>query len=187
MDQPYVPNLSHCGIFCRDLVVMKAFYCGVFDLQETDRGEGFTFPFTILFLSGRHDQHHQLVLASSRAPGSKSTVMQLSFKVQTIEHLREARKRALALGATKMRGLNHGNAISIYCMDPEDNTVEVYLDTPWYVAQPHGDPLNLDQDDSEIWAETERIVRSDPTFMPVEEWSKRFQDRHSIAQGGFHG
>ena len=27
-----------------------------------------------------------------------------------------------------------------YFMDPEENLVEVYLDTPWYVAQPHGDP-----------------------------------------------
>jgi len=174
MDQPYLPNLSHFGIFCRDLDVMKAFYCGVFDLQETDRGQGFTFPFTIVFLSGRGDQHHQLVLASSRGAESPSTVMQLSFKVDTLAHLREARRRALALGATKMRGLNHGNAISIYCADPEDNTVEVYIDTPWYVSQPHGDPLDLDRDDDAIWAETERIVRADPSFMPVSEWSARF-------------
>lgn len=177
MNQPYAPNLSHCGIFCRDLAVMKAFYCGTFDMQETDRGEGFTFPFTIVFLSGRGDQHHQLALASSRGADSPSTVMQLSFKVQTLDHLREARRRALSLGATKMRGLNHGNAISIYCMDPEDNTVEVYLDTPWYVSQPHGDPLDLDQDDDAIWAETERIVRTDPSFMPVSEWTARFVQR----------
>ena len=105
--------------------------------------------------------------------------MQLSFKVQTIDHLREAGARALALGATRMRGLNHGNAISIYCMDPEENTVEVYLDTPWYVSQPHGDPLDLDQSDEAIWAETERIVRTDPSFMPVSEWSARFAQRAS--------
>lgn len=177
MDQPYTPTLSHCGIFCRDLEVMKAFYCGTFDMQETDRGEGHTFRFEIVFLSGRSDQHHQLVLASSRGVDSPSTVMQLSFKVQTLDHLRQARRRALSLGATRMRGLNHGNAISIYCMDPEDNTVEVYLDTPWYVSQPHGDPLDLDQEDAAIWAETERIVRTDPSFMPVSEWSARFAQR----------
>lgn len=183
MDQPYTPSLSHCGIFCRDLAVMKAFYCGTFDMQETDRGEGFTFPFTIVFLSGRADQHHQLVLASSRGADSPSTVMQLSFKVQTLGHLREARRRAIALGATQMRGLNHGNAISIYCRDPEENTVEVYLDTPWYVSQPHGDPLDLDQDDDAIWAETERIVRTDPSFMPVSEWAARFAQRDAALRG----
>jgi catechol 2,3-dioxygenase-like lactoylglutathione lyase family enzyme len=187
MDTSYQPNLSHCGIFCRDVETMKRFYCGVFDMQETDRGVGFTFPFTIVFLSGRNDQHHQLALASSRGPDSPSTVMQLSFKVQTIAHLREARQRALALGATKMRGLNHGNALSIYCLDPEDNTVEVYLDTPWYVSQPHGDPLDIDLDDAAIWADTERIVRNDPSFMPVAEWGLRFAARNAAAQAALRG
>jgi len=50
--------------------------------------------------------------------------------------------------------------------------VEVYLDTPWYVSQPHGDPLDLDKPDQVIWDETEAIVRADPTFKPVETWSK---------------
>jgi catechol-2,3-dioxygenase len=99
-------------------------------------------------------------------------VMQLSFKVDTLDEVREAKRRALAKGATRMRGLNHGNAISIYFMDPEENTVEVYLDTPWYVSQPHGDPLDLDKPDQVIWDETEAIVRADPTFKPVETWSK---------------
>ena len=184
MDPTYSPNLAHCGIFCRDIEKMVQFYCEVFDMQVTDRGVGFTFPFTIVFLSGRGDQHHQLVLASSRAPDSPSTVMQLSFKVQTLAHLREARTRSLALGATRMRGLNHGNALSIYCMDPEDNTVEVYLDTPWYVSQPHGDPLDIDQDDAAIWLDTERIVRTDPSFMPAEEWRRRFEARGAAARAG---
>jgi catechol 2,3-dioxygenase len=100
--------------------------------------------------------------------------MQLSFKVDSLENLREARSRALHNGATRMRNLNHGNALSIYFMDPEDNLVEVYLDTPWYVAQPHGDSLNLDKSDDEIWAETEVIVKNDPTFKPVEKWSAEF-------------
>jgi catechol 2,3-dioxygenase len=95
--------------------------------------------------------------------------------VQTLEELRNARQRALDNGADAMRGLNHGNALSIYYRDPEGNTVEVYLDTPWYVSQPHGDPLDLDVDDDQIWAETERICRSDPTFMPIDEWRSKFQ------------
>ncbi|BEU97841.1 VOC family protein [Acidovorax sp. DW039] len=177
MNAAYSANLAHCGIFCRDLDVMKAFYTSVFDMQETDRGQGVTFRFDIIFLSGREDQHHQLALASGRAADAPSTVMQLSFKVKTLDDLREARRRALAHGATGMRGLNHGNALSIYCLDPEENTVEVYLDTPWYVSQPHGDPLDLDQDDATLWAQTEKLVRADPSFMPAAEWSARFVQR----------
>ena len=76
-----------------------------------------------------------------------------------------------------MKGLSHGNALSIYFADPEQNTVEVYLDTPWYVAQPHGDPLDLDKSDEEIWAEVEKVVKADPTFKPVDEWSNDFKSK----------
>lgn len=182
MTTAYRPHLSHFGVFCQDIERMKAFYCGVFDMQETDRGVGFTFPFTIVFLSGNQEQHHQLALASGRAPDSPSTIMQISFKIETLADLREGRRRALDLGATGMRGLNHGNALSVYCKDPEGNTVEIYLDTPWYVSQPHGDPLDLELDDEAIWQETERIVRADPSFMPIEQWQRAFAAKSPAAR-----
>jgi len=173
----YSPNLSHVGVSCFDIDRMIDFYSEVFGLRLTDKGPGHTFPFMLAFLSGKADQHHQLAFAQNRPAGAPSTVMQLSFKVTTLDELREARTRALRHGATAMRGLNHGNALSIYCLDPEENTVEVYLDTPWYVTQPHGDPLDLEQSDAVIWAETERIVRADPTFKPVDQWTREFSDR----------
>jgi catechol-2,3-dioxygenase len=181
MSKSYTPNLSHVGVSCFDIDLMIDFYTSVFGLQVTDKGPGHTFPFMLAFLSGKADQHHQLALAQNRPEGAPSTVMQLSFKISTLDHLREAKKRALDKGAKKMRGLNHGNAISIYFVDPEENTVEVYLDTPWYVTQPHGDPLDLDDSDEKIWAETEKIVRADPTFKPVEEWSRDFQKKLATA------
>ncbi len=178
MSSTFAPNLSHVGVSCFDIDLMIDFYTSVFDLKLTDKGPGSTFPFMLAFLSANPIQHHQLALAQNRPEGAPSTVMQLSFKVNTLDDLREARDRALNKGATKMRGLNHGNAISIYFMDPEENTVEVYFDTPWYVAQPHGDPLDLEKSDAEIWAETEKIVRADPTFMPVEAWAEKVFKAH---------
>lgn len=170
----FEPVLSHFGVFCRDLDTMVEFYTSVFEMVETDRGEGRTMPFTIAFLSGNPLQHHQLALASGRGADAPSTVMQMSFKVSTIDHLREAWARAERAGATRIRGLDHGNALSIYFSDVEDNTVEVYLDTPWYIAQPHGDPLDLTLSDNEIWARTEQNCRRDPTFTTVEEWRRSF-------------
>lgn len=177
MSANYAPNLSHVGVSCFDIDKMAHFYSTVFGLQVTDKGPGRTFPFMLAFLSGKDDQHHQLALAQNRPEGAPSTVMQLSFKVQSLDELREARMRALDKGASNMRNLNHGNALSIYFSDPESNTVEVYLDTPWYVTQPHGDPLDLTQSDEHIWAETERIVKSDPSFKTVEDWSREFRAR----------
>ncbi len=175
MNTSPLPNLSHFGVFVHDLERMIVFYTKVFGLKVTDRGVGRTFKNDLAFLSARPEQHHQLVLASGRpSEATFSTVMQLSFKVQDLDALRRVRADALDFGAAQMRGLNHGNALSIYFSDPEGNTVEVYLDTPYYVAQPHGDPLDLEKSDAEIWRETEAICRADPTFLPVEEWQRRF-------------
>lgn len=169
------PTPSHFGIFVTDLERMVDFYTQVFGLIVTDRGRGRTFQNDLVFMSASPDQHHQLVLASGRPKEATfSTVMQVSFIVPAIQFLRDIRAAALERGATQMRGLNHGNALSIYFSDPEGNTVEVYTDTPYYVAQPHGDPLDLTKSDEEIMRETEAICRNDPTFMPIEEWRKKF-------------
>ncbi|MBO9649494.1 MAG: VOC family protein [Variovorax sp.] len=170
------PTPSHFGIYVTDLEKMVAFYTETFDLTITDRGVGRTFQNHLVFTSASPDQHHQLVLASGRPADARfSTVMQISFVVPSIEHLRDISKRAHQRGATAIRGLNHGNALSVYMLDPEGNTVEVYVDMPFYVAQPHGDPLDLTKDDETLMRETEAICRRDPTFMPIAEWQARFQ------------
>lgn len=175
-EEGFTPALSHFGISVFDIELMKNFYTGVFGFKVNDEGPGVTFNFRLVFLSSRPDVHHELVLAENRpADCAFSTVMQLSFKVQNLDQLRAVRQKALANGAQKMRGLNHGNALSIYFSDPENNTIEVYLDTPWYVPQPHGDPLDLDLPDEEIWKQTEVAVRADPGFMMEADRQKQFR------------
>lgn len=172
----FSPQLSHFGISVFDAELMTTFYTNVFNMKVNDQGPGITFDFRLVFLSSRPDMHHQLVLAENRpADCSFSTVMQLSFKVSSLDELRSVRQVALEQGASKLRGLNHVNALSIYFHDPEGNTVEVYLDTPWYVPQPHGDSLDLDQADELIWAETERKARADPGFMLESDRQTRFE------------
>lgn len=169
------PTPSHFGIFVTDLPKMVDFYTQVFGLTITDRGVGRNFPHELVFMSASEDHHHQFVLASGRPrEATFSTVMQISIKVPAIQNLRDIRAAALERGATNMRAMNHGNALSIYFSDPEGNTVEVYVDTPFYIAQPHGDPLDLSKSDEEIMKETETICRADPTFMPLDEWRRKF-------------
>jgi catechol 2,3-dioxygenase len=103
--------------------------------------------------------------------------MQLSFAMPSIQSLRDTLAKALPLGASKVLPLNHGNALSVYFADPEGNTVEIYIDMPFYITQPHGDPLDLNQDDATILADTEQICRRDPTFMPIEQWQAQFATR----------
>jgi catechol 2,3-dioxygenase len=173
------PTPSHFGIYVTDLERMVEFYTQVFGLTVTDRGKGRTFQTDLVFMSASPEQHHQLVLASGRpAEATFSTVMQVSFIVPAIQDLRTIRSAALERGASQMRGLNHGNALSIYFSDPEGNTVEVYTDTPFYVSQPHADPLDLELSDETIMRETEAMCRQDASFMPIEAWQEKF-----LAQG----
>jgi catechol 2,3-dioxygenase len=172
------PTPTHFGVFVTDVDKMVHFYTTVFGLTETDRGVGRTFKAPLVFLSASPDQHHQLVLAGGRPPEATfSTVMQLSFAVPSIQHLRTIRDKAVALGATRVVPLNHGNALSVYFADPEGNTVEIYIDMPFYISQPHGDPLDLSQDDETILRETEAICRQDPSFMPIADWQAQFQSK----------
>lgn len=173
------PHIAHLGIFVQDIPTLEKFYTEVFGLLVTDRGVGKTFTNELVFLSGAPDQHHQLVLSGGRAPGTPSTVMQISFKVNDLDELRAVRDRAIAHGATELIGLNHGNSWSVYFNDPEGNRIEIYLDTPFHTPQPCGDPLNLDQSDEALLAETEALVKSLQGSMPSEEYAAMMRDRLS--------
>jgi catechol-2,3-dioxygenase len=174
MPAPTRPTLSHMGIFVTDLERMLRFYTEVLGLAVTDRGRGISFDNELVFLSSDPERHHEVVLASGRPKEATfSTVMQASFTVGSLDDLRAVKARALANGATALRALDHGNAWSIYFKDPEGNTVEAYLDTPFHVPQPHGDPLDLDRTDAEILRTTEAACRNDPGFMPREDYVRR--------------
>ena len=169
-----IPELKHVGIYVWDLERMTRFYTSTFGLCVTDRGRGSTFPHDLVFLSSDPNEHHQLVLVSGRPDDATfSTVMQLSFRVDSLAEVREVGERAVSEGAMDLFGLNHGNAWSIYCKDPEGNTVEVYVDTPWHVPQPFGHPLDLSQDDAAIYAVTEAECHATPGYLPRPDWAAR--------------
>ena len=170
MSQHLRPHLSHLGIFVKDVALLERFYTEVFRLVVTDRGVGRIFQNQLVFLSGNPEQHHQLVLSSGRAPDAPSTVMQMSFIVDSVAELRALRERALAHGAGNLFGLNHGNSWSIYFDDPEGNRVEIYMDTPFHTPQPCGDPLDLDLTEDELLARTAALVGQLPGSMPREDY-----------------
>ena len=169
------PNLTHAGIFVRDLARMTDFYTSVLALMESDRGRGSSMPVDLVFLTADPEKHHQLVLAAGRPVDAPSTINQISFQVDNLDSLRSLSQRANQYGAERLRSINHGNAWSVYFNDPEGNTVEVYIDTPWYVSQPHGDALDLGLPDAEIFRSTEAMCRADPGFMPVTGWQEKMR------------
>ena len=167
-------QLTHMGIYVHELERMVAFYGNVLGLVVSDRGHVPRFGGDIVFMSGDSRTHHQVVLVHGRpADATYTTVMQISFTVPSLAELRAARDRALANGARNLRATSHGNAWSIYFEDPEGNVIEVYLDSPFHVPQPHGQPLDLGKPDAQILAETEAACRADPGFLPRAEWERQ--------------
>ena len=165
------PKLSHVGISVHDLHHMREFYCGVFGFVVSDEGCGTAMPVKLVFLTADPEMHHQLVLAAGRpADATFSTVNQLSFTVADLDELRNVKQRLIEHGASDVRGISHGNAWSIYVKDPELNTIEVYLDTPFYVPQPHFD---LSLTDDEILEQTRKACELDAGFMLREDWQQR--------------
>lgn len=168
------PQLTHMGINVYDIARMEHFYTQVLGLVVTDRGRGRNFKADLVFMSVDPHTHHQVALASGRDPESpRSTINQVSFQLQTLDQLREMHRRVRDFGVKGLKPLNHGVSWSVYFFDPEDNTVELYVDSPWYIAQPHGDPFDPQAPTEEIVAATEAMCRSDPQFMPIEAFRER--------------
>jgi catechol-2,3-dioxygenase len=170
-------TLSHVGVFVTDLPRMVDFYTGFLGFAESDRGETSNGG-EIVFLTRDSREHHQLVLATGRpADLPYNIVNQLSFRVDSLETLRELRDGLRNEHATELGPVSHGNALSLYLHDPEKNRVELLIDTPWYVPQPCRVPVDFSLPDDQLWATMERAVRAMPGFKPREAWAAEIEKR----------
>jgi len=70
-------------------------------------------------------------------------------------------------GVEAIRPRNHGNAWSVYFQDPEGNGVEIFIDSPWHVAQPQGRPIDFGLSNDEITDRTEAEFRDEDQFGPL--------------------
>ena len=183
MTPPPKMKFAHLGLFVTNVSKMIDFYTGEFGLVVTDRGIS-TAGKEGAFLSGDPAEHHQLVFVEGREPGTKPTTNQISFRVDNLAALLRYAKHCQEADVTVSMTKNHGNAWSIYVTDPEDNTVEVYCTSPWYVSQPVGAPLDVNDSEDAILEKTETLVRANPTFLPREKWMTLLAAKINSRQAG---
>jgi catechol 2,3-dioxygenase len=178
METP-IPNaqLTHVGLYVRNLARMTEFYCRVLGMVVTDGA-----PFMgreLNFLSRDPAEHHQIVMIHDPArPETGSAINQISFRVDDLEQLRQF----YALlgeqeGVQGLEGRNHGNSWSLYFFDPEGNKIELYVPTEWHVSQPWRAPLDLTQPAAAIVAETKEHVEANPSARPMQQWSDELRKR----------
>lgn len=160
-------RFTHVGLFVRDVARMAQFYRDTLGFVETDRG-----PLgerQLIFLSRDPAEHHQLVFVSGLTrPPAEEVINQLSFRVRDLETLLGFAQFVRARDPQDFRPINHGNAWSIYFRDPENNRIEVYTPSPWYISQPCREPLDIDRSAELIRQATEDWCRTQPGFMPAQ-------------------
>jgi catechol 2,3-dioxygenase-like lactoylglutathione lyase family enzyme len=161
------PRLSHVGLYVRDVPKMIDFYTDVLGFVVSDGAE----DGRITFLSRNPSDHHQVVLVRGRQTEDETPmVQQVSFNVGTLPQVQKSFRKVRDAGCEGIRPICHGNAWSVYFQDPEGNQIEMFCDTPWYVPQPLGFKIDLDQPADLIVHETEEICRAKDGFKPIEEW-----------------
>jgi len=162
--------LSHVGFHVTDIAKMRDFYTRVLGFTVTDEGTINNGAMEMVFMSRDPRDHHQVVIATGRAKDTPTIVNQLSFRAESIADLRNIWQAAKAEGARNVDPVDHGVAWSVYFLDPEDNRVEVFVDTPWYVKQPRRQSLDLAQPDDGVRQTTLDRIKGEPTFGPIEAW-----------------
>jgi catechol-2,3-dioxygenase len=144
-----IEGLGHVGIYVHDLMAQRDFWSRVMGLRIADedledRG--------MVFLSSHpEDEHHEFVLMRGRdVPREGRVIQQVSFKVPTIDDLKEYHARLVAEDVEIERIVSHGNALGMYFFDPEGNRIEIYYRTGYDVPQPHGDPIDMEASVEEL-------------------------------------
>lgn len=176
-------RFSHMGMYVRDIARMEDFYTRVLEFTVTDRGQlsGPAGPMDLVFLSRDPDEHHQIVLITGRPQDSGfSVINQISLKADSLATLKQMHRRVVAEGLPDVTPVTHGNALSIYVPDPEGNRLELYIDLPWYVAQPLRVPVDLSPPDEQVMAVAEAHARSLPGFKPRWEWRAEMARRMGL-------
>jgi catechol 2,3-dioxygenase len=164
-------EVAHAVLFVHDVERMIDFYTDTLGFEVTDRGS--LGRGEIVFLSQAANHHHQLAFVTGRdKPDPSNNLHHVAFRsAGTLDDLKALKQALEGDGAvTGIRPLTHGNAWSVYFRDPEFNGVEVFIDTPWHVRQPQGEPLDLDQSNDEIVEMTRARFEAEPGFGSIDDF-----------------
>ena len=178
-------QFTHCGIFCSDLEMMVDYYRKALGFVVSDKGVAST-GHKLYFMTQDPEIHHQLVLFDGKPTDLPfNPVNQLSFLLDSLPDLQAYYARAKRAGVQNIDQVDHGNAWSVYFKDPEGNPLELYVDSPYFTAQPCREPLDLDLPVEAIVKRTEEMCARRPGFLTRDAWIQGMRERIAAQRTAF--
>jgi catechol-2,3-dioxygenase len=168
---------SHTVLNIKDKKKILDFYFDTLGFKVSDSGPIFENGPEIIFISYDPNEHHQLAFVLGREDLTSSTALNhISFRVESFAELKQIKEKFDAINHNYMP-LCHGNALSFYFNDPENNGMEIFFDTPWDVEQPQGEPWDPELDEKEALDWVEKTFKNKPGFVLKGESTKEFVNR----------
>ena len=147
-----VNGLGHIGFYVQDLELMKEFYGKFMGMTLTKVG-----PLGAFFSADPEGVDHEIALISGRTSlEDPHWIQQMSMRVDSLDDLRDFKRRINERGYKIDRIVTHASAIGCYFKDPENNTTEVFWltgNTSWAQISV---PIDIDQSDKTVMAEVTR-------------------------------
>ncbi len=166
--------ISHVVMFCFDFKKQLDFYTRVVGFKLSDIGHARGNDICFLTLDPDED-HHQLALCSGRKGAADGGPLNhIAFRVDTLDALRERFKQlSNSPDVSSTETVSHGSWLSVYYRDSENNRMEFFFDTPWYVRQPIVDTLDLTKSNQEILGELEAKYKDTDGFELMKTWQAK--------------
>jgi catechol-2,3-dioxygenase len=156
MHTPAIERLAHVGIHVHDLDISAAFYRDMLGLQISDENR----EAGLIFMSSHpDDEHHEVLLCAGRdVPKDVHLLQQVSFRVYCLTDVIEFWKRFVKNNVPILYTVTHGNAISCYFKDPDNNICEVYWPTGLKARQGFLIGLDFNEAEDTIMAKVNALV-----------------------------
>ena len=156
-----VTGLGHIGFYVHDLELMMDFYENFMGMQRTKVG-----PLGAFFSADPESCDHEIALINGR-PSLEDPhwIQQISMRVESLDDLRDFKRRILERGYQLDRIVSHASAIGCYFRDPENNPTEVFWLTGYTSWAQVGIPIDIDQSDEAVMAD---VLRSWEAVRDVE-------------------
>ena len=147
-----VTGLGHIGFYVNDLELMMEFYENFMGMQLTKVG-----PLGAFFSADPEAYDHEIALINGRASlEDPRWIQQISMRVESLDDLRDFKRRVVERGYQMDRIVSHASAIGMYFRDPENNPTEVFWLTGLTSWAQVGIPIDIDRTDEDVMADVRR-------------------------------